>query len=64
MLNLIIDIYSTCTIEKRMRLSRLKRQREESLNPIRRENSDVSFDLRVIISEGNDEAKFKNEKTE
>jgi hypothetical protein len=64
MLNLIIDIYSTCTIEKRMRLSRLKRQREESPNPIRRENSDVSFDLRVIISEGNDEAKFKNEKTE
>jgi len=47
-----------------MRLSRLKRQREESPNPIRRENSDVSFDLRVIISEGNDEAKFKNEKTE
>ena len=64
MLNLIIDIYSTCTIEKRMRLSRLKRQREESPNPIRRENSDVSFDLRVIISEVNDEAKFKNEKTE
>jgi len=59
----MIDIYSTCTIEKRMRLSRLRRQAEESASPLKHDNSNVSFNQETA-AEGSDEARLPTYKTD